>query len=122
MCDRMHFEDLEQKVEEVKDTVSEVKTDMTAYHNRTDERLKTLFSSVDRLSSSATSLVRILTASLVFIVTVAVLALVYGAIGQSGFNAVTRATAVSLSAQKELERLTNDVETVKIYFRPQGGR
>lgn len=100
MCDRMHFEDLEQKVEEVKDTVSEVKTDMTAYHNRTDERLKTLFSSVDRLyvsldrlSSSATSLVRILIASLVFIVTVAVFALVYGAIGQSGFNAVTRAAA-----------------------------
>lgn len=100
MCDRMHFEDLEQKVEEVKDTVSDVKTDMTAYHNRTDERLKTLFSSVDRLyvsldrlSSSATSLVRILIVSLVFIVTVAVFALVYGAVGGDGFNAVTRAAA-----------------------------
>lgn len=97
MCDRMHFDDLEHKVEEVKDSVAEVKMDMIAYHGRTDERLKTLFASVDRLSASmdrvasATSLVRILVVSLVFIVTVAVFALVYGAIGQSGFNAVTRA-------------------------------
>ncbi len=107
MCDRMHFDDLEHKVEEVKDSVAEVKTDMTAYHNRTDERLKTLFSSVerlyaslDRLSASATSLVRVLIASLIFIVTVSVFALVYGAVGQQGFNAVTRAAASAPASQR----------------------
>lgn len=99
MCDRENFRRLEDKVDGLSANVG-------AYHAATDEKLRTLFKSeeqlylsLDRLSASATSLVRILIASLVFIVTVTVFALVYGALGGDGFNAVARAAAANEAAK-----------------------
>lgn len=84
MCDKPHFEELKGRVDALEDSV-------LVYHAKTDEQIKTLFNACRELNDSAKTLLKVFSVSLVFIVTVAVFALVYGAIGQSGFNAVTRA-------------------------------
>lgn len=91
MCDRAHFDELENTVEELRDGVSGVKADMREYHARTDARLEGMEEAVKSLTQSTAALVKMLVASLIAIVTVAVLALVYGSVGQQGFNAVTGA-------------------------------
>lgn len=76
MCDREHFDTLRDRVERLED-------DVKVYHARTDERLKTLL----RAALTILGIVLI----------VSVFALVYGAIGESGFKAVTTAAPTSVS-------------------------
>lgn len=83
MYDKEHFERLEGRMDAVERS-------MASYHAKTDERIKTLFNSCEELKESM-GIARNLVYVLCFVLVVAVFALVYGAIGQSGFNAVTRA-------------------------------
>lgn len=76
MCDRMHFDALRGRVDALEDSVA-------VYHAKTDEQIKTLFESM--------KIARNIVYVMCFVTVVAVLALVYGAIGKNGFNAVTRA-------------------------------
>ena len=84
MYDMEHFNMLEERVDQLE---GEVKV----YHARTDERLKTLFHTCEKLSSTAATLLRAALTILGIVLIVSVFALVYGAVGHDGFNAVTRA-------------------------------
>lgn len=84
MCDRDHFHKLE-------DRVDRLDGDVKVYHARTDERLRTLFQTCEKLSSTAATLLRAALMILGIVLVVSVFALVYGAVGHDGFNAVTRA-------------------------------
>ena len=84
MCDRDHFHKLE-------DRVDRLEGDVKVYHARTDERLRTLFQTCEKLSSTAATLLRAALTILGIVLVVSVFALVYGAVGNDGFNAVTRA-------------------------------
>jgi len=86
MCDREHFHKLEDRVDRLEDSVIQ-------YHARTDERLKTLFKTCEKLSSTAATLLRAALTILGIVLIVSVFALVYGAVGHDGFNAVTRAAS-----------------------------
>ena len=84
MCDRDHFHRLEDRVDRLED-------DVKVYHARTDERLKTLFQTCEKLSSTAATLLRAALTILGIVLIVSVFALVYGALGELGFKAVTTA-------------------------------
>lgn len=84
MCDKPHFDELKGRVAALEDSVM-------VYHAKTDEQIKTLFNACRELNDSAKTLLKVFSISLIFILSVAVLALVYGALGGDGFNAVTRA-------------------------------
>lgn len=84
MRDRDHFHKLE-------DRVDRLEGDVKVYHARTDERLRTLFQTCEKLSSTAATLLRAALTILGIVLVVSVFALVYGAVGRDGFNAVTRA-------------------------------
>ena len=84
MCDREHFHKLE-------DRVDRLEGDVNVYHARTDERLKTLFQTCEKLSSTAATLLRAALTILGIVLIVSVFALVYGALGERGFKAVTTA-------------------------------
>ena len=84
MCDREHYDTL-------RDRVDQLENDVKVYHARTDERLKTLFQTCEKLSSTAATLLRAALTILGIVLIVSVFALVYGAIGESGFKAVSTA-------------------------------
>ena len=84
MCDREHCNIIRGRLDRVEDNMIE-------YHAKTDERIKTLFQTCAELSSTAKLTFRWTMGVITFIVVVAVLALIYGAVGDQGFNAVTRA-------------------------------
>ena len=84
MCDREHFDTL-------RDRVDRLEEDVKVYHARTDERLKTLFQTCEKLSCTAATLLRAALTILGIVLIISVFALVYGAIGESGFKAVTTA-------------------------------
>lgn len=81
MCDHEHFNELRNRVDALEDSVS-------VYHAKTDERIKTLFQTCEKLSDTATLVMKAALALLGTVLLVSVLALVYGAIGHNGFNAV----------------------------------
>ena len=78
-------------VDALRDRVERLEDDVKVYHARTDERLKTLFQTCEKLSSTAATLLRAALTILGIVLIVSVFALVYGAVGHDGFNAVTRA-------------------------------
>ena len=80
MCDHAHFKDLESRVGKLEDNA-------LVHHTMVDEQIKTLFKSVNLLYRVT------LVGGLILL-----LAVVYGALGDHGFNAVTR-TAPSYSAK-----------------------
>ena len=84
MCDREHFHRLE-------DRVDRLESEVQVYHARTDERLKTLFQTCEKLSRTAATLLRAALTILGIVLIVSVFALVYGALGERGFKAVTTA-------------------------------
>ena len=89
MCDRDHFHRLEDRVDRLED-------DVQVYHARTDERLKTLFQTCEKLSSTAATLLRAALTILGIVLIVSVFALVYGALGERGFKAVSTATQTAI--------------------------
>ena len=84
MCDKDHFHRLE-------DRVDRLEGDVKVYHARPDERLKTLFQTCEKLSRTAATLLRAALTILGIVLIVSVFALVYGALGERGFKAVTTA-------------------------------
>lgn len=84
MCDHEHYTNLAQRVDRLEDSVA-------VYHAKTDERIKTLFQTCEKLSDTATTILKTALTVLGIVLLIAVLALVYGAVGQNGFNAVTSA-------------------------------
>lgn len=84
MCDHEHYQRLEDRMDRLED-------DAIKHHTRVDEQIKTLFKTCEKLSDTATTVLKSTLAMIGFVVAVTVLALVYGAVGQSGFNAVTTA-------------------------------
>ena len=89
MCDRVHFHRLEDRVDRLED-------DVKVYHARTDERLKTLFQTCEKLYSTAATLLRAALTILGIVLIVSVFALVYGALGERGFKAVSTATPTAI--------------------------
>ena len=90
MCDRDHFHKLE-------DRVDRLESEVQVYHARTDERLKTLFQTCEKLSSTAATLLRAALTILGIVLIVSVFALVYGALGERGFKAVTTAAPTAVA-------------------------
>lgn len=90
MCDREHFDTLRDRVDQLED-------DVKVYHARTDERLKTLFQTCEKLSSTAATLLRTALTILGIVLIVSVFALVYGAVGHDGFNAVTTSAPTAIA-------------------------
>lgn len=84
MCDHEHYTSLAQRVDKLEGSVA-------VYHAKTDERIKTLFQTCEKLSDTATTILKTALTMLGIVLLIAMLALVYGAVGQSGFNAVTNA-------------------------------
>ena len=84
MCDREHYMRLEDRMDRLED-------DAIKHHTMVDEQIKTLFKTCEKLSDTATTVLKSTLAMVGFVVTVTVLALVYGAVGHNGFNAVTTA-------------------------------
>lgn len=84
MCDREHYMRLENRMDRLED-------DAIKHHTRVDEQIKTLFKTCEKLSDTATTVLKSTLAMVGFVVAVTVLALVYGAVGHNGFNAVTTA-------------------------------
>lgn len=89
MCDREHFDTL-------RDRVDRLEGDVKVYHARTDERLKTLFQTCEKLSSTAATLLRAALTILGIVLVISVFALVYGALGERGFKAVTTAAPTAV--------------------------
>ena len=90
MCDREHFHKRE-------DRVDRLEGDVNVYHARTDERLKTLFQTCEKLSSTAATLLRAALTILGIVLIVSVFALVYGALGERGFKAVSTAAPTEVA-------------------------
>ena len=90
MCDEDHFRRLEDRVDRLED-------DVKVYHARTDERLKTLFQTCEKLSSTAATLLRAALTILGIVLIVSVFALVYGALGERGFKAVSTAAPTAIA-------------------------
>ena len=90
MCDRDNFHRLEDRVDRLED-------DVKVYHARTDERLKTLFQTCEKLSSTAATLLRAALTILGIVLIVSVFALVYGALGERGFKAVSTAAPTAIA-------------------------
>ena len=84
MCDHEHYTNLAQRVDKLEESVA-------VYHAKTDERIKTLFQTCEKLSSTARSLQIAAVSLLGTVLLICLLALVYGAVGPRGFNAVTSA-------------------------------
>lgn len=84
MCDHEHYTTLADRVDALEESVS-------VYHAKTDERIKTLFQTCEKLSDTATTILKTALTVLGIVLLISVLALVYGAVGQNGFNAVANA-------------------------------
>lgn len=84
MGEKNDYEKLEERVDRIEGSVA-------VYHAKTDERLKTLFQTCERLSNTAAVMLKVALTLLGAVLLVAVFALVYGAVGGDGFNAVARA-------------------------------
>lgn len=84
MYDKTDYNELWGRVDALEDSVA-------VYHAKTDERIKTLFATCEKLSDTATTILKTALTVLGIVLLIAVLALVYGAVGQNGFNAVTNA-------------------------------
>ena len=91
MCDHEHYHWLEDRVDRLED-------DAIKHHTKVDEQIKTLFKSCDslnasceRLNTSSFRLMWSLIALLGIVTVVSVFAVVFGALGDHGFNAVTTA-------------------------------
>lgn len=84
MGEKNDYEKLEERVDRIEGSVA-------VYHAKTDERLKTLFQTCERLSNTAAVMLKVALTLLGTVLLVAVFALVYGAVGGDGFNAVARA-------------------------------
>ena len=86
MCDRDHFHRLE-------DRVDRLENDATKHHTKVDEQIKTLFAACKENSDTAKTLLKTLVWTVVLIALLGALGLLYGALGDRGFNAVTRAAS-----------------------------
>lgn len=84
MCDHEHYQRLEQRMDRLED-------DAIKHNTRVDEQIKTLFKTCEKLSDTATTVLKSTLSIIGFVIAVTVLALVYGAVGYNGFNAVTHA-------------------------------
>lgn len=100
MCRPKDFRRLRGRVDRLEDSVH-------TYHAKTDERIKTLFGSCERLNAScerlsgaSSRLMWSLVSLLGIVVVVSVCALVWGACGPDGFNAVTRAAQETCGAAR----------------------
>lgn len=61
------------------------------------EQIKTLFKTTERQGDTQTRLVNRLVLAVVGVLVLAVLALIFGALGKEGFNAVTRAAPTAVA-------------------------
>jgi len=84
MCDHEHYQRLEERMDRIED-------DAIRHHTKVDEQIKTLFKSCDSLNTSSFRLMWSLIALLGIVTVVCVFAVVFGALGDHGFNAVTAA-------------------------------
>lgn len=64
------------------------------------EQIKTLFRTTERQGDTQTKLVNRLVLAVIGVLILAVLALIFGALGEHGFNGVTRAAPKVLSSNK----------------------
>ena len=86
MCDRESFA-------KIRDAIGELqKADAVQ-----SEQIKTLFKTTERQGDTQTRLVNRLVLAVVGVLVLAVLALIFGALGKEGFNAVTRAAPTAVA-------------------------
>jgi len=86
MCDRESFA-------KIRDAIGELqKADAVQ-----SEQIKTLFHVTERQGDTQTRLVNRLVLAVIGVLILAVLALIFGALGKEGFNAVTRAAPTAVA-------------------------
>lgn len=84
MCDHEHYQRLEDRVDALED-------DAIKHHTKVDEQIKTLFAACKENADTAKTFLKTLVWTVVLIAILGALGLLYGAIGDHGFNAVTTA-------------------------------
>lgn len=91
MCDAASFAKIRDAIDELQ------KADAVQ-----SEQIRTLFHITEKQGASMFAIVKLLAATVVGVLVIAVLALVFGALGERGFHAVTTAapTALSISQQE----------------------
>ena len=93
MCDREHYNRLEDRVDRLEDSVIQ-------YHAKTDEQIKTLFAACKENNDTAKTFLKTLVWTVVLVAVLGVLGLLYGALGDHGFNAVTAAAQSAQGAAR----------------------
>ena len=87
MCDRESFAKLRDQTEANSKQIADLaKSDAVQ-----SEQIKTLFHTTERQGDNQLKLVNRLVVAVIVVLMVAVLALVFGALGEKGFNGVTKA-------------------------------
>lgn len=99
MCDEESFARLRRQTEENTKQISELaKTDAVQ-----SEQIKTLFHTTKEQGDTQKSLVNKLVVAVIGVLVIVVLALVFGALGERGFNAVTNAAHTISQPEKQGE-------------------
>ena len=93
MCDREHFHKLEDRVDRLED-------DAIEHHTKVDQQIATLFAACKENSDTAKTLLWSLVWTFVITALLGVFGLLYGALGDHGFNAVTRAAQEAAGAAR----------------------
>ena len=93
MCDRDHFHKLEDRVDRLED-------DAIEHHTKVDQQIATLFAACKENSDTAKTLLKTLVWTVVLIALLGAFGLLYGALGDHGFNAVTRAASETVNATR----------------------
>ena len=102
MCDKESFAKIREQTEaNTKQIADLAKSDAVQ-----SEQIKTLFHTTERQGDNQLKLVNRLVIAVIVVLILTVLALVFGALGEKGFNAVTRAaTDISAVASREASAL-----------------
>ena len=92
MCDEAAFAEIRESIDELR------KTDAVQ-----SEQIKTLFRTTEKQGASMFAIVKLLAVTVVGVLVIAVLALVFGALGERGFRAVTTAAPTALTVTQQPE-------------------
>ena len=95
MCDRESFARLRAQTEENLRTINELARRDAAQ----GEQIKTLFATTERQGRTIDTLTARLVMAVVGVLVLAVLALIFGALGKDGFNAVTKSAPAAAVAK-----------------------
>lgn len=114
MCDEMAFAEIRAAIDELQKadarqseqtkTLFAAIVELQKADATQSEQIKTLFHTTEKQGAFMLSITKLLAATVVGILVIAVLALVFGALGERGFHAVTTAAPTALSVTQQEAR------------------